>query len=52
MKNKLVSNEPSPITYNSPKPETILVEDKIVQAMKLPIEAAAVKIVPVEKVFE
>jgi zinc protease len=52
LKSKIVSNEPSPMTYNSPKPESILAEDKIVQTLKLPIEASAVTIVPVEKVFE
>lgn len=52
LKKKFAGNDPSPMTYNSPKPEEILAEDKTVQAWKLPIEAAAVKIVPVDKVFE
>ena len=52
LKNKFASNEPSPMTYNSSKPEKILAEDKIVQTLKLPIEADAVRIFPVDKVFE
>jgi zinc protease len=50
LKAKLLANAPSPIVYNSPKPEDVLAEDKLVQSLKLPIEA--VKIVPVEKIFE
>jgi len=50
LKKKLVANDASPITYNSPKPENILAEDKIVQTWK--IEPASVTIVPVDKVFE
>ena len=49
---KLVANETSPMVYNSPKPEAITAEDKIVESWKLPVKAANVRIVPVEKVFE
>ncbi len=52
LKTKLLNNEPSPMTYNSPKPETILAEDKIVQTWKIPIDPKAVKIIPVERIFE
>lgn len=51
-KKKLISNEPSPMTYNSPKPEQIIEEDKKVQALALPFKAENFTIVPVEQVFE
>jgi zinc protease len=51
-KQKLVANEPSPMSYNSPKPEDILEEDKKVQALNLPFKADRITIVPVDKVFE
>jgi zinc protease len=49
---KLVAGEPSPMTYNSPKPDDVVEEDKIVQAYKLPITAKNVKVIPVNTVFE
>lgn len=50
LKDKLLANAPSPIVYNSPKPDDVIAEDKIIQGLKLPLDA--VKIVPVEKMFE
>jgi zinc protease len=50
LKKKLVSGEPSPIVYNSPKPEEIVAEDKIVA--KYPLDLKSVKIIPVDSVFE
>jgi len=52
LKRQLVSGEPFPMSYNSPKPEEILAEDKIVEKWKIPIRAENVEIIPVEKVFE
>jgi zinc protease len=52
LKKKLTSGEPSPMTYNSPKPEALLEEDKIVATYPLDIKADAVKIVPEKEVFE
>lgn len=51
-KARLVANEPSPITYNSPKPNDIVQEDKKVQTYALPFDANKFTIIPVEKVFE
>lgn len=51
-KQKLLSNEPSPMTYNSPKPEDVLEEDKKVQSFALPLKAENITIVPVGTVFE
>jgi zinc protease len=52
LKKKIAGNEPSPIAYNSPKPEEILAEDKIVQEWKIDIEPEDIKIISVEQVFQ
>jgi zinc protease len=52
LKKKLLSNEPSPMTYNSPKPDDVVQEDKIVEKWKIDLEPEAVKIIPVGQVFE
>ena len=51
LKDKLVSDAPSPIKYDSPKPQEIMDEDKVVGARKLGIRAEDVKITPVDEVF-
>lgn len=48
----VVNNTPSPITYNSPKPQEIMDEDKVIQNYKVNLKSENVKIVPVEQVFE
>lgn len=52
LKRALTSGEPSPITYNSPKPAEILEEDKIVERYPLDLRPEDVTVVPVEEVFE
>lgn len=47
----LVENTPSPIQYESPKPEGVLEEDKQIMIFPLNIAKEKVVIVPVEKVF-
>ncbi|MSU48013.1 MAG: insulinase family protein [Opitutus sp.] len=47
----LASDAPSPITYTSPKPETVLAEDKVIGAFPLKIKRENVKIVPVTDLF-
>jgi zinc protease len=51
-KDKLVSDAPSPITYNSPKPENIVAEDKIVASRKLDLKPENIEVIPVDRVFE
>jgi zinc protease len=46
----LRKDAPSPKTYNSQVPETVLAEDKVFQA--LPVKPTAVEIVPVAEVFQ
>ena len=52
LRDAIVNNKPSPITYNSPKPKAITDEDKVIENYKLNVKPAAVVIVQVEKVFE
>ncbi|MGZ5380713.1 MAG: M16 family metallopeptidase [Thermoanaerobaculia bacterium] len=51
LKEKLVSDAFSPITYDGEKPKELLDEDKAIGASKLGIKAEAVTITPVEDVF-
>ena len=52
LRDALASNKPSPITYNSPKPQEILEEDKVIQAYPINVKPEDIAIVPVEKVFQ
>jgi zinc protease len=51
LKDKLVSDAFSPISYDAEKPADLLAEDKVIGARKLQIPAAKVKVTPVEDVF-
>jgi zinc protease len=52
LRDAIVANKPSPITYNSPKPQTIMDEDKVIQSYPITVTADNVRIVPVEQVFQ
>lgn len=52
LRDAIVDNKPSPITYNAPKPKEILDEDKIIEVYKINVKPADVTIAPVDKVFE
>ncbi|MGH9944472.1 MAG: M16 family metallopeptidase [Pyrinomonadaceae bacterium] len=52
LRDAIVSNKPSPITYNSPKPQTILDEDKLIEAYPLDARPEHVRVTAVERVFE
>ncbi len=52
LKKRLLAGEASPMRYNAPKPDEILREDKIVESRKIPLAPDAVRIVPVERIFE
>jgi zinc protease len=52
LRDAILSNRPSPITYNSAKPKEITDEDKLIEAFKITVKPEDVVIVPVEKVFE
>lgn len=48
----LLSDAPSPMTYNSPKLADILEEDKLVSTRKLGLKPTQVRIVPVDRFFQ
>jgi zinc protease len=52
LRDAIVSGRPSPITYNSPKPQEIMDEDKVIQAYRVNVKPDQVAIVPVERVFQ
>lgn len=52
LRDAILSNRPSPVTYNSPKPEDVLSEDKIIESYKINVQSSDVVIMPVEKIFE
>ena len=53
LRDAILGGKPSPITYNSPKPQAIMDEDKEIEKLPIPIEKPDwVTVTPVEKVFE
>ncbi|MFN2482364.1 MAG: M16 family metallopeptidase [Pyrinomonadaceae bacterium] len=52
LRDAIVANKPSPITYNSPKPQRIMDEDKVIQTYPIEVKAENVRIVPVDQVFQ
>ncbi|HEX6738286.1 MAG TPA: insulinase family protein, partial [Vicinamibacteria bacterium] len=51
LRDALVADAPSTVTYDAEKPPELLAEDKVIGARKLGIRAEAVHITPVEQVF-
>ncbi|MBA2244035.1 MAG: insulinase family protein [Gemmatimonadetes bacterium] len=51
LREAIVSNRPSPITYNSPKPQEILEEDRVIQDYRIEVQPERVRVVPVAEVF-
>jgi zinc protease len=52
LRDAIVSNKPSPIIYNAPKPKEITDEDKVIESYKIVVKPADVTIVPADKVFQ
>jgi zinc protease len=52
LRDAITGNKPSPITYNSAKPQDIVNEDKIIENYKISVKPEDVTIVPIEKVFQ
>jgi zinc protease len=52
MKQKLLSGEPTPITYAGPQPDHVLEEDREIASYPLPVTEADITILRVEEVFE
>jgi zinc protease len=51
LKERLLSDAPSPITYDAPKPPAVMAEDAVIGTMKLGLAAGSVRITPVDEVF-
>jgi zinc protease len=52
LRDAIVKGTPSPIKYNSPKPDEIMAEDKLIEKYKVNVRPEQVVIVPVDKVFQ
>jgi len=52
LRDAIVNNKPSPISYNAPKPKEITDEDKQIENYKIVVKPADVTIVPADKVFQ
>jgi len=52
LREALLNEKTSPITYASPKPAALLAEDKLIEAFPLPLRPEDVTITPAERVFE
>src|SRR5262249_13424051 len=51
LRDAIVANAPSPITYNAPKPPDVLEEDKVIQTFPLDIPADRAVVVGIDEVF-
>jgi zinc protease len=52
LKAQIAAGDPSPMIYNSPKPEDILAEDKLVERRPFNLKAEDITVVPVAQVFQ
>jgi zinc protease len=52
LRDAILSNKPSPITYNAPKPKEITDEDKTIESYKIVVKPADVTVVKVDPVFQ
>lgn len=51
LRQRLLDNTPSPMTYNSPKPEALLAEDAVIEVLPLDFSADDIRVQPAEAVF-
>ena len=52
LRDAVVKNTPSPITYNSPKPKAIMDEDKTIEAYKINVKPEDVAVVAADQIFQ
>ena len=52
LRDAIVKNTASPITYNSPKPKDITDEDKLIEFYKVNVKPEDIRIAPVTQVFQ
>ncbi len=51
LRNALLSDEPTTLTYDAPKPPELLAEDRVIGERRLGLEERNVRVTPVTKVF-
>ena len=51
LKEAILSGKPFSISYNSPKPEDIVAEDRVIEKYSIPTKPEWIKITPVDQVF-
>ncbi len=51
LKEELINNAPSPITYSTPKPNEVLEEDKLIATFLLKVKPENIRIVNIENMF-
>lgn len=52
LKKDLLSNNPSPIEYDTPKPDEVIKEDKVISSYQIKFREDKIKITPVEELFK
>jgi len=51
LRRRLLGNEPSPMSYNSPKPKWLLAEDAVIEVLPLDFTADSVQVRPADSLF-
>ena len=51
MRESILANRESPMTYNSPKPDEILAEDEVVMRREICVAAGDAEVVAVDEMF-
>jgi zinc protease len=52
MKQKILSGEPTPITYTGQQPREVLEEDKVIASWPIPVKPEAIRVMKIDEVFE
>lgn len=52
LKEELINNAPSPMTYSTPKPQAVLDEDKEIESYPLQVKAENIEIISVNDIFQ
>ncbi|MGE3844475.1 MAG: M16 family metallopeptidase, partial [Vicinamibacterales bacterium] len=52
LKQRLLADAPSSVTYDAPKPQDLVAEDRVIGAMRLNVAPSAITVTPVENVFK
>lgn len=52
LRDAILGNKPSPITYNAPKSDEIKAQDKVIESYKINVKPSDLVITPADRVFE